>query len=63
MGGRVVGGNPERDPARVQRRKRLGHAGEREALARAGRGLALEVATPDRVGASLLEALALAEAS
>ena len=41
----------------------VGHPEEREALARAGRALALEVATPDRVGASLLEALALAEAS
>jgi hypothetical protein len=36
----------------------IGHTGEREALARAGRELALVVATPDRVGASLLEALA-----
>ena len=41
----------------------VGHPEEREALAQAGRALALEVATPDRVGASLLEALALAEAS
>jgi glycosyltransferase involved in cell wall biosynthesis len=41
----------------------IGHAGEREALAQAGRGLALEVATPDRVGASLLEALADAGAA
>ena len=41
----------------------VGHPEEREALARAGRALALEVATPDRVGASLLEALAPAGAS
>jgi glycosyltransferase involved in cell wall biosynthesis len=36
----------------------VGDAGGREALARAGRARALEVGTPDRVGASLLEALA-----
>jgi len=41
----------------VEMARLVGDAGERAALARAGRARALEVGTPDRVGESLLEAL------
>ncbi len=57
--GRHVAAVPRGDPEALaeQLARLIGGAEERGALARAGHALALEVATPDRVGASLIEAL------